>query len=123
MISIWQFQPLRALVHVLQGGRSGLPAVALALLLQLHHLREHAADPEQRSLGAVHHEGYPPTRIDDTVPHGTGGRTGVTGRRACHGVLLRPQETDAVPGDSRADAQHPWTAGDRVGSQHGGLSR
>lgn len=122
-ISRSRFQPLRTLHEVLSLERPDLPSVALALFLQLHHLREHAAHSVHRSTGTVHYEGNPSARVDDTVHHGIGRRTRTTGCRARHGVLLRPEETVAGTGGPGADAYDPGTAGDRAGSQYGDLPR
>lgn len=104
-------------------GRPGLHSLALALLLQLHHLREHVADSEQRPRGSLHHEGKLPSAVDDRVHHGVDGRARGARRHARHGVLLQPEETVSLAGGVGADAQHPGAAGDRVGSQNGDLPR
>lgn len=118
-----RFQPLRTLLEVLPRGRPGLPSVALALFLQLHHFRELAAYPVQRSTRAVHYERKPSVRFDDTIHHGIGRCARTTGYRARHRVLLRPEETDAVTGGLSADASDRGTAGNRTGSQYGDLPR
>lgn len=110
------FQPLRTLLKVLSRGRSGLPSVALALFLQLHHLRELAAHPIDWSTGAVHYEGKSSARVDDAVHHGIGRCARTTGCRARYRVLLRPEETRAVTGGPGVDAHDPGPAGDRAGS-------
>lgn len=117
------FQPLRTLLKILSCERPGLPSVTLALFLQLHHLREHAADPADRSIGAVHHERKLSARFDGTIHHGVGGRACTARYHARHGVLFLPEETGAVSGGPGADAQHPGTAGDRTGSHYGDLSQ
>lgn len=100
-----------------------MPSLAVALLLQLHHFRQHAAHPVHRSIGAVHDEGKPPTRVDDTVHHGIGGCARTAGCRACHRILFRFEETGTVTGGPGANAHDSGTTRDRVGSQHGDLSR
>lgn len=116
-----RFQPLRTHLHILSRGRSGLPSVALALLLQFHHFRQHAAHPVHRSTGTVHDEGKPSARVDRTVHDGIGGCARTTGCRTCHGILFQAEETGAVTGGPGANAPDSGTAGDRVGSQYGGL--
>lgn len=110
------FQPLRTLLKILPRGRSGLPSVALALFLQLHHLRELAAHPINWTTGAVHYERKSSARVDDTVHHGIGRCARTTGCRARYRVLLRPEETRAVTGGPGVDAHDPGPAGDRAGS-------
>lgn len=118
---LW-FQPLRTLLKILSCKRLGLSSITLALFLQLHHLREHAAHPADRATGAIHYERKSSARFDDTIHHGIGGRARTAGYRACHRVLFLPEETGAVSGGPGLDTQHPGAAGDWAGSQYGDLS-
>lgn len=52
---------------ILPDGRHGLLQVAFPLLLQFHHLREHASDSSERAAGTVHDEGNALTWLDDPI--------------------------------------------------------
>lgn len=100
-----------------------MPSATLTLLLPLHHFREHAAHSVHRSTRAFYDERKLSARVDDTIQHGTGGRARTAGCCTRHGILFRPEETDALASGLGDDAQHPRAAGHRTGSQHGDLSR